>query len=167
MPASTRPAQRRSRFGLPRLANARIRSTLGLILIVPIAAILTLAALRLVYATNRATDASQVGELTSLSSSVSSLAYEKHHERMAGADVLNPAANLDPPAREALSKTFSAQIKSTDAAVRTFKDSRAKLSSVPDTVKPQLDRIDSQLGTLDVLRKSVTDKNAKTSVGQL
>jgi signal transduction histidine kinase len=166
MPASTRPAQRRSRFGLPSLANARIRSKLGLILIVPIAAILTLAALRLVDATNRATDASQVGELTALSSSVSSLAYEVHHERMIGAQVLDPAG-LSKDVSDALPKTWIAQTKATDTAVKGYRDSRAKLSSVPDTVKPQLDQIDAQLDTLDKLRKSVTDKAAKTSVDQL
>ena len=56
MPAS-RAVGGRSRMRLPSLANVRIRSKLGLILVVPVLAILTLTALRLSDANGRASDA--------------------------------------------------------------------------------------------------------------
>jgi signal transduction histidine kinase len=158
MPASKRPAQRRSRFRLPSPANARIRSKLGLILVVPIAAILMLTALRLVDANGRASDADRVGALTSLSADVSQLAHQVHRERMAAAVLL--ASPTVPP------DAFNKQTAATDAAVASYTAKRQRLTSVPVDVGQRLQRIDDQLGTITKIRKEIGDRSG-VSVDQV
>src|SRR3954454_8523967 len=91
MPASKKPAGGGFRMGRLRLANARIRSKLGLILLIPILAIVTLAAFRLGDAAGRGSGAEQVGVLTRRSADVSDLAQQVHLERMAAAALLSSA----------------------------------------------------------------------------
>ncbi len=148
MPATSRPAQRRLR--LPSPANARIRSKLALILVVPIAAILVLAALRLVDAGSRATDANRVGALTTVSAKVSALAQEVHRERIAAASLL-AAPNIAPDA-------FNRQKVATDKAIAEYTAERQALGSVPNDVEQRLQRIDEQLGAITNIRKQISDR---------
>src|SRR5262245_25873439 len=155
MPASRMPARQRSRLGLLSPANARIRSKLGLILVVPIAAILTLTAFRLVDATSRATDANRVGALTALSANASQVAHEVHRERMAAAAIVAaPTAAPD---------AFNRQIIATDAAVAAYRASRSSLTSVPSDVQGRLRRIDDQLHAIGNIRKEVNARSGPTS----
>src|SRR6266540_6231784 len=159
MSSSGRPAQRRSILRALSPANARIRSKLGLILVVPIAAILTLSALRLFDATARAADASRVGDLTALSANVSRVAHEVHRERMAAAAVLAAPA---PPATDA----FNRQTAATDTAITEYTGRRAKLSSAPGDVQQRLGRIDDQIAEIGKIRQVVTGRTG-VSVSQV
>ena len=99
MPASRRPASPsgvRSRLRWPGLADVRIRSKLGLILVIPILAIVTLAVLRLGDANRQAQDAELVGALTDLSAKASAAAHELHRERMVAAVALRSGTILCP-----------------------------------------------------------------------
>ncbi|WP_433207191.1 sensor histidine kinase [Dactylosporangium sp. CS-047395] len=147
MPASKRPAGGGWRFRAPRLANARIRAKLGLILLVPLLAIVTLAALRLHDASARAGDADAVGALTRLSADVSALAQEVHLERMAAAALL--------ASPDAKAEAYNRQIVRTDAAVVGYVKRRDSLGGVPAGVRDRLHRIDDQLDVLAAIRKDV------------
>ncbi|GAA3294914.1 sensor histidine kinase [Dactylosporangium vinaceum] len=150
MPASKRPAGGGFRFRPPRLADARIRSKLGLILLVPLLAIVTLAVLRLQDASSRAGDADTVGDLTRLSADVSGLAQQVHLEKMAAAALLaSPDAKAD---------AYNRQIVETDAAVARYGKRRATLGDVPAGVRDRLERIDDQLEVLAAIRKDVGNR---------
>ncbi|GAA2333898.1 sensor histidine kinase [Dactylosporangium salmoneum] len=138
------------RIGLPRLANARIRSKLGLILLIPILAIVTLAAFRLGDAGRRAGDAERVGALTRLSADVSALAQQVHLERMAAAALLSSTA--------ATPEAYNRQIVRTDGAVANYTGRRDSLGDVPGAVRERLDRIDDQLDSLAAIRKDVAGR---------
>ncbi len=71
-----------------RLRDARIRSKLAMILLVPLVAVLALAAVRLIDVGGRAYDASQIQELATLSTNVSALTQSLHSEQMAAAEFL-------------------------------------------------------------------------------
>nr|MDT0661087.1 nitrate- and nitrite sensing domain-containing protein [Micromonospora sp. DSM 115978] len=138
----------RSRI-LPRLRDARIRSKLALLLVVPLAAIVALGAARLLDSANRAADASLVRSLTELAGSISALAHETHNERMAAATFLasrNPANGAD---------SFNEQVAVTDQQVDRYTRDRAALGSVSTVVDARLDRIDELLRTLNGTRQDV------------
>ncbi|MBT8224713.1 MAG: ATPase [Dactylosporangium sp.] len=147
MPAS-RVVGGRLPLRLPSLANVRIRSKLVLILVVPILAILTLTALRLSDARERATDAQLVGALTLLSADASRVAHEVHHERMHAAVLLADS--------NASTETYATQIKQTDSAVATYNANRNQLENIPGNVADRLQRTETQLSALSPIREAVT-----------
>src|SRR5690349_10713830 len=84
-PTGPGPRPKRRRLGL---RDARIRSKLGVLLVVPLAAIVVLAALRLVDSGQRAISAELVRSLSALSVDVSQTTHELQKERMAAAQFL-------------------------------------------------------------------------------
>jgi hypothetical protein len=136
----------------PSLADARIRSKLGLILVIPVLAILTLAALRLGDANRQAQDAAFVGALTRLSANASRVAHELHRERMAAATLLAVSAT---PA-----DVYNRQIRRTEEAVTGYTAQRRRLGTIPANVRDRLARIDAQLGTLRALRNAVLTRQS-------
>ena len=157
---STRNPSARSELGdsrgarsprlLRRLRDARIRSKLGLILVVPVIAIVSLAGLRLVDSGQRALDADLVRSLTALSADISALNHQIHHERMSAASYLAD----EKPAAQA-TEAFNQQTTATDRAIESYKRSRSALGSVPTAVSDRLDRIDTQLNGLTETRRRV------------
>ncbi|MBN1174653.1 MAG: sensor histidine kinase, partial [Micromonosporaceae bacterium] len=147
MPAS-RVVGGRLRMRLPSLANVRIRSKLVLILVVPVLAILTLTALRLSDANERATDAQLVGALTSLSAEASNVAHEVHHERVLAVMVLADS-KID-------TQGFAGQTRITDQAMARYTAKRKDLETIPDNVSDRLERVDTQFASLTQLREAVT-----------
>jgi signal transduction histidine kinase len=147
-----------------RLADVRIRTKLGLILIIPVLAILTLTVLRLNDSNNRAQDAAQIGELTSLSGRATALAHELHRERMTAGAVITTTAEA---ARGTKVKTFDAQRTRTDQAATDYNNARRRLDSVPDTVQKRLDQVDIQYSTLGDLRNRISTKQVQVSESML
>src|SRR2546430_16633688 len=93
--ARARPAgPTRRRFGL---RDARIRSKLGLILVIPIIAIVSLTTVRLVDSGKRALSAQLVASLTSLSADIADATHELQRERIAAAPVVAGRPNAVPP----------------------------------------------------------------------
>jgi len=133
------------RRGLPRLADARIRSKLGLLLLVPLVAVIALAAVRLVDVSRQASDATLIRSLSELSIDVSALTQNLHKERMSAAAFLaTPEAKAD---------AYNLRVRSTDALVTTYKARRANLSGLPGTVQNRLDAIDGHLAGLSGIRE--------------
>ncbi len=148
------PNGSRGRRLFPSLADVRIRTKLGLILIIPVLAILTLTVLRLNDSNNQAQDAAQIGDLTDLSAKATALAHELHKERMAAAAVIianRPGATN----KDAAKNTYTGQQGSTGRATTTFNNAKRRLNSVPDAARQRLDSIDDQFSTLGDLRNKI------------
>ncbi|MEV4535952.1 nitrate- and nitrite sensing domain-containing protein [Asanoa sp. NPDC049518] len=133
------------RRGLPRLADARIRSKLGLLLLVPLVAVIALAAVRLVDVSRQASDATLIRSLSELSIDVSALTQNLHKERMAAAAFLaTPEAKAD---------AYNLRVRSTDALVTTYQARRANLPDLPGSVRNRLAAIDDHLAGLAGIRE--------------
>jgi hypothetical protein len=128
--------------------DARIRSKLGLIMIVPVAAIVALAGLQLAGSGKQALDADQVSSLAGLSVKVSAMSQALHKERMAAADFLAEPTDVK-------SASFSRLAKLTDEAVSQYRSSRGSQRSVPAGVDDRLRRIDDQLPAVAKIRQEV------------
>ncbi|MEV6366879.1 nitrate- and nitrite sensing domain-containing protein [Micromonospora musae] len=144
--ANARPARRR----LPRLRDVRIRSKLALILVVPVAAVIALAAVRLVSVGEGAYEASQARTLTQLGVDVSALTQDLHLERMAA------AAYLAAPQQQA--DTYNLRVRQTQQRVEAYRAERKRVGDVPTAVRDRLTAIDSHLETLDSTRQEVADR---------
>ncbi|MGN9810879.1 nitrate- and nitrite sensing domain-containing protein [Micromonospora sp. BQ11] len=143
----TAPPRRRR---LPRLRDARIRSKLALILVVPVAAVIALATIRLVSVGEGAYDASRAQALTELSIDVSALTQDLHAERMAAAEFLAaPRQQAD---------TYNLRVRATDERVRAYRAERDRIGEPPTVVRDRLEAIDGHLETLDATRQQVLDR---------
>lgn len=149
LPASgdtDQPKRRR----LPRLRDVRIRSKLALILVVPVAAVLALATVRLVAVGENTFDANQARALTALSVDVSALTQDLHAERMAA------AAFLSTPQQKA--DAYNLRVRSTDERVAAYRAERGRIDDLPSAVRERLATIDEHLETLAATRQEVLDR---------
>ncbi|MBG0563319.1 sensor histidine kinase [Actinoplanes aureus] len=148
------------RGGFPRLRDARIRAKLAGLLFLPLAAVVGLAAVRLVDVGERASDAGQVADLAELGSDLSNLTRLVHDERMAALAYLGSPDTAATGFREA--------VKSVDAQVRVFRTSRAEITEVPSRVDDRLAGIDRELTALAETRAGINERNglAATDVAE-
>ncbi|MFI7604040.1 nitrate- and nitrite sensing domain-containing protein [Micromonospora sp. NPDC049366] len=144
----TRAKARRSPRRLFRLRDARIRSKLALILVVPVAAVIALATVRLISVGEGAYEASQARSLTALSTDVSALTQDLHAERMAA------AAYLALPQQPA--DAYNLRVRRTDERIAEYRAERARVGEVPAAVADRLAAIDDHLDTLGSTRQEVT-----------
>ncbi|GIG57310.1 hypothetical protein Lfu02_16820 [Longispora fulva] len=149
---ATVSAPRRGRF--PRLRDFRVRSKLGLILAVPITAIITLSAISLVDASQREGVADNVNSLARLSGNASDLVHHLQSERTAAVNLL--AGLSDVP-------SYVAQHNGTDVAVNDYKNVRNSLTGVGAAVDGKLKPIDDSLGRLKDLRQEVAPPPKETA----
>ncbi|MGH3647609.1 MAG: nitrate- and nitrite sensing domain-containing protein, partial [Micromonosporaceae bacterium] len=138
---------------LPRLRNVRIRSKLGLILIIPIVALVGLAVVRLAEAGQSVFEAQDAMRYAKVSQRASELAEELQTERSLSAAYL-AAGESD---RESFKAAYDKQKRKTDDSIEIYTAQREELKSVEQGLKDLLGRIDSQLGVreLDDLRDAV------------
>ncbi|MFI6260432.1 nitrate- and nitrite sensing domain-containing protein [Micromonospora zamorensis] len=141
---------RRPRRGLPRLRDARIRSKLALILVVPVAAVIALATVRLISIGEGAFDATQARSLTALSIDVSALTQDLQAERMAA------AAYLATPQQSA--DAYNLRVRQTQQKVDEYRAERGRVGEVPTALRERLVAIDDHLATLDGTRQEVLDR---------
>ncbi|MFJ6165277.1 nitrate- and nitrite sensing domain-containing protein [Micromonospora orduensis] len=141
---------RRPRRGLPRLRDARIRSKLALILVVPVAAVIALATVRLISVGEGAFDATRARSLTALSIDVSALTQDLQSERMAA------AAYLATPQQPA--DAFNLRVRQTQQRIDEYRAERGRIGEVPAALRDRLAAIDSHLSTLDGTRQEVLDR---------
>jgi signal transduction histidine kinase len=140
-----------------RLRDARIRSKLGLILIIPLVAVVALGAVRLVDSGQRALAADLVQSLARVSAEASEVSHELHLERMRAAQLLaDPAGDAG---------EFNAQAARTDQAVAAYAAARDELGQVPELVQERLNRVDEQLATLDGTRQEMVGSSDVTVAG--
>ncbi|HWG98978.1 MAG TPA: sensor histidine kinase, partial [Pilimelia sp.] len=159
MPESGGPARGRQRRWLPRLRDTKIRSKLGLILIVPVAAVVALGAARLAESGSRAAEATLVRSLTGLAGDVSALAHDAHRERMAAAQLLSASSGQNPDA-------YNTQVRRTDERIAAYQSARQAVGAVPPAVGARLARIDEHLATLNATRQEVLG-NRQVSVSEV
>jgi signal transduction histidine kinase len=143
-------AQVTRRGVFPRLRDARIRAKLALILLVPLAAVIALAGVRLVDIGQRASEAGKVEDLTRLGTDISTLTQLLHNERMTAAAFL---ADSRVPA-----DTYNRAVKATDAQIVTYRTHRHDVTEVPSAVQGRLTAIDDHLNTMDVTRGEVSKR---------
>ncbi|MGW5560421.1 sensor histidine kinase [Micromonospora sp. NPDC003944] len=141
---------RRTRRRMPRLRDARIRSKLALILVVPVAAVIALATVRLISVGEGAFDATQARALTALSIDVSALTQDLQAERMAAAAYL---ANPQQPA-----DAYNLRVRQTQQKVDEYRAERNRVGEVPAALRDRLGAIDGHLATLDGTRQEVLDR---------
>ncbi|SBT51412.1 sensor histidine kinase [Micromonospora narathiwatensis] len=150
LPESPDAGQRKRRRGLPRLRDARIRSKLALILVVPVAAVIALATIRLVSVGQGAYEATQIRSLTALSIDVSALTQDLHKERMSASAFL-AVPNSKPD-------DYNLRVRRTDERIAAYKTEREQLGDVPASVRDRLKVIDDHLATLNGTRQEVLDR---------
>ena len=155
-PSTAETGQPRSRGLLRgRLRDARIRSKLGLLLIIPLIAVVVLAAVRLVDSGQRALSVDLVHSLAVVSAESSDVSHELHRERMAAARLLaDPDRDVAP---------FDTQTGRTDEAIERYQNARSELGNLPATIEDRLDQIDRQLGTITAIRQDVLSEGATLS----
>ncbi|MEV1333526.1 sensor histidine kinase [Micromonospora costi] len=144
--ADARPSRRR----LPRLRDARIRSKLALILVVPVAAVIALATVRLISVGQGAYEASEARSLTELSRDVSALTQDLQAERMAA------AAYLAAPQQQG--DAYNLRVRQTQQRIDAYREERRRIGEVPTSVQDRLAAIDGHLETLDSTRQEVVDR---------
>ncbi|MEU2613600.1 sensor histidine kinase [Micromonospora sp. NPDC007271] len=149
LPENPEADQRKRRRWLPRLRDARIRSKLALILVVPVAAVIALAGIRLVSIGQGAYEATRIRSLTALSIDVSALTHDLHKERMAA------AAYLATPNRQP--DDYNLRVRRTDERIAAYQEERDRLGDVPASVRGRLKVIDEHLGRLNSTRQEVLD----------
>ncbi|MGW2627684.1 sensor histidine kinase [Micromonospora taraxaci] len=140
-----RPSRR-----LPRLRDARIRSKLALILVVPVAAVIALATVRLITVGEGALDATRARSLTALAVDVSALTQDLQSERMAA------AAYLATPQQPA--DAYNLRVRQTQQKVDEYRAERGRVGEVPAALRERLAVIDEHLATLDGTRQEVLDR---------
>lgn len=144
--ADTAVTPARGRIG-SRLRDVRIRSKLGLILVIPLIAVVAFAGVRVVDI-HRSMQAISTGHaLVTVSSAASELVHELHRERMT-------AIYLVAGQQEDTSQ-FNAQASRTDQAVEAYGAARSEIGAVPDLVAERLERIDDQLRALGSIRQDI------------
>ncbi|HEX6970412.1 MAG TPA: nitrate- and nitrite sensing domain-containing protein [Micromonosporaceae bacterium] len=150
LPEAERQGSSRRRRWFPRLRDIRIRSKLALILVVPVAAVVALAGIRIVSIGQRAVEAQLVRSLTALSADVSALTHELQRERMAAAQLL--AA----PGTKA--ESYNLHVRQTDERIRAYQEDRRELDDLPASVESRLKIIDAHLASLNGTRQEVLDR---------
>jgi len=137
-----------------RIRDARIRTKLAAILLVPLIALVGLASLRLADSVSRAFEAELVQSLASVSIETSRLAHRLHQERIEAVRLLSGASDRD---------GYGRQQGFTDDAVASYQHAAARLGSVPDLVGDRLARINVQLDAVEELRRQVLGEQPVTT----
>ncbi|MCP2324882.1 signal transduction histidine kinase [Hamadaea flava] len=140
------------------LRDARIRTKLAVVLLVPVLSTVGLAAARLVDSGQRAADARLSNHLTTLSSRVTALSYALHHERMAFARFVADST--------ADANSLSAPMAETDAEVGSYREALKALDDPPSSLQAPLHRIDTHLDGLADIRKEAQARK-DTTVAQV
>ncbi|MET7467649.1 nitrate- and nitrite sensing domain-containing protein [Micromonospora sp. NPDC005686] len=150
LPGSPNAEQRNRRRRLPRLRDARIRSKLALILVVPVAAVIALATIRLISVGQGAYEADRIRSLSAVSVDISALTQDLHKERMAAA-VFLADPNQKPDA-------YNLRVRQTDERIDAYQKGRAGLGDLPAAISNQLKVIDAHLSMLNGTRQEVLDR---------
>ncbi|WP_203657753.1 sensor histidine kinase, partial [Actinocatenispora rupis] len=143
--AATRSGRPRQRTLIPRLSDVRIQSKLGLILLVPVLAVVALAGIELATAGQTLVDTRRVDATIKLSNQAGTLIQELQNERLSAAQVLL-ADNRT--ARTSLTDDFKRQNGVTDQQIAAYKAQRANVTDPPADMADELGLIDNQLDSL-------------------
>jgi HAMP domain-containing protein len=155
-PQNSATAGARRRGPLARLRDVRIRTKLGLILIVPIVALTGLAAVQLVGTSQDVMQGRDAIQYAKLADRAASLGEYLQSERTSAA-VLLTASKQDQPA--ALS-TYNDRAAKTDRQTDAYRRTREQIGKPAANLTDLLKRIDNQVGALEGLRAAVIERTA-------
>ncbi|HEY3504865.1 MAG TPA: nitrate- and nitrite sensing domain-containing protein [Actinocatenispora sp.] len=147
------PAKRR-RGPLARLRDARIRTKLGLIVVVPITALVGLASVRLVGTGQDVWQARDAIRYAQLADRAADLGDDLQRERTLAAVLLTTTGS-----RTDANKQYMAEAAATDKRVTAYHKAVASLGTPAANLTGLLARIDTQIDSLPALRRTVTERN--------
>ena len=104
---------------------------------------LAFAARALTPATSQAIQADRLTTMAEAASAASELTYKLQRERTAAASLM---------ASEGSASTLKNRAQDTDASLARYQEKRGELSSLPDSIKASVDRVDRSVDELDPLR---------------
>jgi signal transduction histidine kinase len=132
----------------------RITQKLGILVAVPLCAVSGFGALALVTSSSGAMKADRLWNLMDTADSAGALVAQLQDERT------TVTAYLTAPAGSASVTALDHQTTRTDAAISAYRDLAGRLTSVPQSTRELLQRIDSQLAALPVLRAQIRSGGA-------
>lgn len=144
------------RFGIPPLRDIRIRPKLGIILIVPVLALVGLAVVRLLDTGQRAVEADALRSYARFAGVVSELTHDLQVERTAAWDYLDPKGRGD--GGEDDKKLLQEAYAETDTALAAYHEARDGLGDVPVQFAEALRTADSSFTNLVVNRGDVDNR---------
>ena len=147
----------RRRFGIPPLRDIRIRPKLGIILVVPVLALVGLAVVRLLDTGEQAVAADEVRTLASFTATVSRLTQDIQVERTAAFDHLDPEKRGDKADDDDLA-AYDAAVAATNTSYTSYKAERDGLSDLPQLLEQTIRDADNLLINLDTQRADVRDR---------
>ncbi|MEV0650398.1 nitrate- and nitrite sensing domain-containing protein [Phytomonospora sp. NPDC050363] len=147
----------RRRFGIPPLRDIRIRPKLGIILVVPVLALVGLAVVRLLDTGERAVQADEIRTLARFTATVSQLTQDLQVERTAAFDFLDPEDRGD-AAGDDDSAAFESAVAATNQSYSDYKAERDGLSDLPELLEQTIRDADNLLINLDTHRADVREK---------
>ena len=151
----------RRRFGLPRLADMRIRSKLGLILLLPITVLAGTAGIRLYESSSHAISSGDVAALVEFNALANELLYGLQEERAEAAVQINgDTVGLKDEYTEP--SNFGDAVAATNSLITDYQSGRGQLPSESETPRlaQMLDNIEDGLSRLNLLRTAVNDGEA-------
>ena len=159
-------AARRGPLGLPRIADMRIRSKLGLILLVPLLVLVAVAGLRLYDLADRVFESDDMVSLVEFNTVTAELRYELQRERSLVVTYLrtddNNISGIDPEDYDA--EAVDEQVALTDDALTSFRQQAEQLPDLSDDIANRIAAIDTQYESLLEIRDAAEEGPENTSI---
>ncbi|WP_344319127.1 sensor histidine kinase, partial [Actinocatenispora thailandica] len=143
--AATQAGRQRRRRPIPRLSDVRIQSKLGLILVVPVLAVVALAGIELANAGKTLSDARRVDATLQLSTQAGNLVEQLQNERLDAAEAMLSKGRSG---YSDLADQFKKQSSATDERIGAYRTERDKVSGTSEDISSNLTVIDDQLDSL-------------------
>lgn len=152
-------AARRGPLGLPRIADMRIRSKLGLILLVPLVVLVAVAGLRLYDLSDRVFASNDMVDLVEFNTYVAELRYELQKERSLLVTHLRlddeHVAGIDHALYD--ESNVAAQQGETDTAYERFNEKADELPELDVDIANRIDAVQTQYDSLIQIRAQAAD----------
>lgn len=159
-------AARRGPLGIPRIADMRIRSKLGLILLVPLLVLVAVAGLRLYDLADRVFAADDMVSLVEFNTVTAELRYQLQNERSLIVTYLRKdddhVEGIDPADYDI--EELEAQQALTDEALERFNDQAGRLPSLSDDISNRIGAVGTQYDSLVQIREAAAETPETTSI---
>jgi hypothetical protein len=159
-------AARRGPLGLPRIADMRIRSKLGLILLVPLVVLVAVAGLRLYDLADQVFESADMVDLVEFNAVTAELRYDLQVERSLLVTNLrledNHVADID--AAEYDQSAVAAQQAATDDALDQFNEKADTLPDISDDISNRIDAVRTQYESLLQIRQAAAESTEGVSI---
>ena len=159
-------AARRGPLGLPRIADMRIRSKLGLILLVPLLVLVAVAGLRLYDLADRVFEADDMVSLVEFNTVTAEFRYQLQNERSLIVTYLRKdddhVAGIDPDDYDL--EDVEAQQALTDEALEQFIDVADRLPDLSDDINNRIGAVNTQYDALVQMRQTAAETPETTSI---